>query len=309
MRLAQPPTPIGTNTVSWMVCAVLLLADCSTNDTRAPLQIANERLLLARVEVSGADGWFLLDTGSGGSIVSPELASKLEPANESHRLSGFLHAKQPIDVDRVKSGEIRFAGGRLKYPEEVSVLDLGFLADWAGTRVDGILGWDVLREYVWGIDVRHAHLIAGRRLSPAKVLEAFGVSRADATVGIGIADERPRVTAEVEGRPLRLGLDTGAARTLLSAHAWKRLGLELGTDPTPVVIRGVNGDDQGYLGRRIELHLGPLAWSDIEVVVTDTTNGDEDDGLLGMDLLSDYLIVVDGPSRTLSLASYPPERG
>jgi hypothetical protein len=271
------------------------------------LRVAHERLVLAPVEVSGVEGWFLVDTGTDSSLVTPALAGRLEPAGTVHHVSGFGISNQPVDVPRVKSGNIRFAGSRLKYPAEVSVLDLDFCTQWAGATVDGILGWDVLREYGWGLDVRGARLVAGRELSPQEILERFGVERADATVAIALVDELPFVTARAQGQPLELLLDTGAERTVLSADAWKRLGLEPPAGAPHAMIRGVNGDVPGYLARLAELQLGAVTWTEREVLVAETSGPGDRDGLLGMDLLSDYVIVMDGPSRTLRLARHPAE--
>jgi clan AA aspartic protease (TIGR02281 family) len=255
------------------------------------------------VDVSGAEGWFLLDTGSSGSIVCPELAERLPRSQERNRISRFGGRPEPLEVGRAKSESIRFAGSRLKYPEEVDVLDLGFLADWAGTGVDGILGWDILREYVWGIDVPGGRLIAGRERSPSTVLLSLEVPRADATLPLEPVEGRPTVTAYVGSNALRLVLDTGAERTIVSADAFKRLGLELSPNAKPITRRGVNGDASGYVVRLDALRLGPLIWTEPEVIVRETADSRTEDGLLGMDLLSDYVMVFDGPSRTLYVAS------
>jgi len=287
---------------------VALTAGCNGCSDTAPLRVAHERLLVARVDVAGADGWFLLDTGSSGSLVSPALASKLEPANKTHHLSGFGDANRPVDVPAVKSGNIRFAGGRLKYPEEMSVLDVGFLTDWAGTKLDGILGWDVLREYVWGIDVPRARLVAGRELSPQHVLNSLGASGADATLGVKIIDELPFLTAQAQGQSLTLILDTGAERTVLSVDAWRRLGLEPAPGTAHSVIRGVNGYNTGHLARLPELRLGPMVFIGLEVFLADAASAGDRDGLVGMDVLSGCLMVMDGRAHTLYLARCAPKK-
>ena len=288
-----------------LACLGLLVSaslSCRTSDHGTPLRVARGRLALASVRVSGIEGWFLLDTGSSGTIVCPELGSRLRRSSGSHRVSSLSRGGQWLEVGRVRSDEIVFGGSRLRYPEEVSVVDLGFLSDWAGMQVDGILGWDVLREYVWGIDVRGARLVASRGLSSAVILRSFGVSGADATLTLETGGELPLVTVRAGSETFRLGLDTGAERTVVSANAFRRLGLELPPDAEPITTRGVNGPASGHMARLSELRMGPVVWTDLDLVVRDFESSGDQEGLLGMDLLSDHVMVVDGPSRTLYLA-------
>ena len=273
-----------------------------------PLQVVHGRLLLAPVEISGTTGWFFLDTGSEGTIVCPALGASLPPAGEPGQISRFGAEDRPLPVARVKSGGIRFAGNRLAYPEEVSVVDLGFLTEWAGTRVDGILGWDALQEYVWGIDVRGGMLVAGRRCPPEKILGSFGASGAEVVLPCEIIGGRPHLTARVGNDSLRLVLDTAARRTVLSAAAARRLGVQVLAGAAPIVSRGVNGSVSGSPARLEELRLGPVVWTELEVLVREAANAGEEQGLLGMDLLEQCLMVVDGPSRTVHLTRHAPGR-
>jgi len=303
-RTMQSLTRSRGATLVCLALSLLLQPGCQRRQTPVALEMVRGHIVLATVKVSRTEGLFLLDTGSGGTIVCPELGSRLGQSSKRGGVSSFGGGDRVREVVRVKSKDICFAGSRLKYPEEVSVLDLDFLTNWADRRVAGILGWDVLREYVWGIDLHNAVLLAGRNLSPKEILGSFGVlGPADATLPLGVGD-RPLVTAHVGSKSLRLELDTGAERTVLSAGAFRRLGLELPPNAALSMTRGVNGDATGHLARLAEFRLGPLVWSGLEVIVSDDTDWGEDEGLLGMDLLSNYLMVFDGPSRTLYLAKH-----
>ena len=73
-------------------------------------------------------------------------------------------------------------------------------------------------------------------------------------------------------------------------------------------MRGVNGITSGRLARLHALRLGPITWTNIDVVVNEGTNPSHGDGLLGMDLLSHHALVIDGPSHVLYLARSGPGR-
>jgi predicted aspartyl protease len=103
------------------------------------------------------------------------------------------------------------------------------------------------------------------------------------------------VDASLNGVPLRLVLDTGADRTLISPVAMARAGFDA-THGMPVHIRGVTGDAVATLVSipRLDLagtRIGPVA------VVVHALAGQNADGLLGRDVLDAFTLTVDAASR------------
>ncbi len=103
------------------------------------------------------------------------------------------------------------------------------------------------------------------------------------------------VDASLNGVPLRLVLDTGADRTLISPAAMARAGFAV-TGGTPVHIRGVTGDAVAALVSvpRLDVagtQLGPVA------VVVHALPGQSVDGLLGRDVLDAFTLTVDAVSQ------------
>ena len=103
------------------------------------------------------------------------------------------------------------------------------------------------------------------------------------------------VDAWLNGVPLRLLVDTGADRTLISPAAMVRAGFVVGSGPV-VQIRGVTGDAIAPLVSVPRLDLagtpvGPLA------VVVHTLAGPGVDGLLGRDVLDAFTLTVDAASQ------------
>jgi hypothetical protein len=103
------------------------------------------------------------------------------------------------------------------------------------------------------------------------------------------------VDASLNGVPLRLVLDTGADRTLISPAALARAGVDL-TGGTVVHIRGVTGDAIAALVSvpRLDLagtRVGPVA------VVVHALAGQSVDGLLGRDVLDAFTVTVDAASQ------------
>jgi hypothetical protein len=103
------------------------------------------------------------------------------------------------------------------------------------------------------------------------------------------------VDALLNGVPLRLLLDTGADRTLISPAAMARAGADT-AGGTPVRIRGVTGDAVAALVSvpRLDVagtRLGPVA------VVVHALPDQSVDGLLGRDVLDAFSITVDAVSQ------------
>ena len=107
------------------------------------------------------------------------------------------------------------------------------------------------------------------------------------------------VDASLNGVPLRLVLDTGADRTLISPAAMARAGFDA-SGSTQVHIRGVTGDAVATLvsvpgldvaGTRV----GPVA------VVVHALPGQGADGLLGRDVLDAFTLTVDAAAQRATL--------
>ena len=107
------------------------------------------------------------------------------------------------------------------------------------------------------------------------------------------------VDALLNGVALRLVLDTGADRTLISPAAMARAGLPT-AGSTQVHIRGVTGDAVASLVSvpRLDVagsRIGPIA------VVVHALPGQSADGLLGRDVLDAFTLTVDAAAQRATL--------
>ena len=107
------------------------------------------------------------------------------------------------------------------------------------------------------------------------------------------------VEAAINGVALRLLVDTGAERTLLTHAALARVGIDV-SGGTPVQIRGVTGDAAATLVSvpRLDVagaRIGPLS------VIVHTIAGQNVDGLLGRDVLDGFTVTVGAAARRATL--------
>ena len=110
------------------------------------------------------------------------------------------------------------------------------------------------------------------------------------------------VEALLNGVPLRLLLDTGADRTVISPSALSRAGIDMRTG-TPFRISGVTGSSPASLVNvpRIDIagaQVGPLG------VVAFAVPG-EVDGLLGRDVLDAFTVTFDPAQNRATLTPRP----
>ena len=125
------------------------------------------------------------------------------------------------------------------------------------------------------------------------------VARADTKLG-GVG-----LNVKINKGEVRLALDTGATGILLGRAASERLGLQrLGYQP--IVGVGDSGTQGGFTALAQKIRIGDLEFQDCVVKVTDAaTPVTGQDGLIGADVFSSYLIDVDIPGAKLRLSPLP----
>jgi hypothetical protein len=108
------------------------------------------------------------------------------------------------------------------------------------------------------------------------------------------------VGANLNGVPLTLLVDTGASKTMISPAALSRAGLD-SSSGQPVGMAGASGTGDGIeiTVPRLDVagtQVGPLA------VVAHEVSASGADGLLGRDILSGYILMIDVGRSRVTLA-------
>jgi predicted aspartyl protease len=108
---------------------------------------------------------------------------------------------------------------------------------------------------------------------------------------------------DLNGQKGRLLLDTGASGLLIS----KRMAAKAGVKPlvqTRVLGIGDKGPVGGFVGYSDSIKIGGLEFQNCLVRVSERSLID-DDGLIGADVFSDFLVNIDFPSEKLILSELP----
>jgi hypothetical protein len=117
-------------------------------------------------------------------------------------------------------------------------------------------------------------------------------------VPLATIDPLPVLEAGVDGKPARLLLDTGGSGLDLDSRFARKLGIETHAAGQGVFAGGLHGEvQQGHVDR---LDLGTATVRSLPVSVVDQLPPDVD-GVLGTNVLYEFLSTIDYPNRRLIL--------
>ena len=260
-------------------------------------------LILVPVFVEGKGPYeFILDTGASISLLSSELGRSLGVAvtgTEEGMGAGGAHT---LELGRVGSLSI---GDTDLHDVEVALSDeLARFGAVVGARIDGDIGYNVLKHFRVTIDYGHNLM----NLSGAP-----GESGKDGAVHFEIAPTKPLMVLPVEvngSGPYRFCLDTGTSMTAISPSLAARLGISM--RPGARQGMGAGGRISVSFGRLASLTVGHHRVGDLDVTSADFFSsiaqacGTDFDGIVGYNFLKSYRVTIDYPAGLLGLEQLPP---
>jgi hypothetical protein len=225
------------------------------DETVLPMTLVDNRVFVdVRVDGQGPFA-FLLDTGSGESIVSPALASSLRlPPTSTGSGSGAGEQRVSWDVVHVSS---LTAGSWSLGPADLPAIDMSVLNRVIGfPRFDGVLGAEIFHGHVVTIDVARSQvsLVPTSRFVPPAGAVAVPFTLDE--------EEMPTITASVAGLAGLFEVDTGDRSSLtLFGPFWREHGLDRVITPnvTAMTGYGVGGPILGIVGRPANFTMQGLA--------------------------------------------------
>jgi predicted aspartyl protease len=264
-----------------------------------PLDIGTGDMLIASANVSGVAIEATLDSGSGASIISKELAAKLGMTNlEPRRING-LGGKAPVGL--VRNVEVELGDITRILPFAV-VADLGAISAAFGRPVGMLLGADVLAGGCVALD------FATRRFAFEKPGSfAPGPEWTALPLGHG-AKQELFLLASVSGlEPVPLMLDFGSSTALMLSSAYiEAHALLAGKTVSTAALGGVEGVQIVKPFTADEVSLGGLAVTSIPALAHDRWTSESTVGNIGMPLLGQFDLVLDISQGRLWLRSAPP---
>ena len=254
--------------------------------------------------------WFILDSGAGGgSFLAKEAAERLG-LKTGAETDTHMGAGEGVNVglSALKDVTLHVAGDTMAVPE-MQVFSLAHVSPFEGRRLDGLLGSDFLQRNVVEIDYAKLKM---RVIDPTEYTPGPSAIIVPITVdGVAIA----AATIQRPGDapiPCRVVIDTGVRTTLILYHPFvmKNRFLEV-KEPmiTATIGGGAGGETKGDLGRLETLRIGTLEFKNTPVIYSrDTVGvfaGEEDDGIVGGEILRRCKTTFDYPHSRLVFEPYP----
>ncbi len=258
-------------------------------------------LILVPVQVNNLGPFdFILDTGAGTSLLSTDLATKLDIKILGSKHGQSAGGKVSVSLARIDS----LAVGESRVNQmDVGVVDLGHIGKAISARIDGDLGYNFLKHFRITIDYLGCEL----RLEDPKRVESF-VAGARTEVPIRLANQaKPLVLVDIHcnGRgPFQFAIDTGTSTTAITPELAKQLGLK--TSPAGAGTTG-GAEVDFSAGSLHTFQLGGVRIDNMAVVVADffetlsAVVGAKLDGIVGYNFLRNYKVVIDYPGEMLTL--------
>lgn len=256
-----------------------------------PLVRAGDHLFL-NVRINGSDPLaFLLDTGADVTFLDPQIDTPVPLTLTASDLTiGGIGAERRV-MSFAEGVELS-VGGLVMRDQRIVALDTAEIEQALGTRIDGFLGWDMLRHFQWELDFQTRTLRIHRERPldwPVSGWIPLGPKRT-IPVSVSIADHI------VEGD---FALDTGGEGFLTVYPNASRHVVTRDAAPT-LESRGIGGNlEMRYvMADRVD-----LAGTAIENVPVALTGGETSvarashDGHIGLDTLGLFRLLVDGPAE------------
>ncbi len=264
------------------------------NSLEIPFELSNNLILLqARVNNSAAL-WFILDTGAETTVIDTELAKMLRLKSSGKIVgNGGAGAAQAV----------RFKGVSMRLPnveidnQTVYGLPIGFFSSSFGKKISGVIGNDVIKEFVVEVDY------AARKINLYEP-ESYRYSGAGEVFPLTFEENLPFIRASITlaGRAAidgKFEIDSGSTGAVLlnTPFVKKHQLLKFISQTSQTRIGFVGGTAQTFLGRVKSIGLGRSKLENPIARFSQATRGDyasaKYDGLIGGEIFRRFKTIFD----------------
>jgi Aspartyl protease len=274
--------------------AVLLLSctfAAASSSVPLPFRLTPQGGILVPVIVNGTEpSVFLLDTGSSGSVISDELATRIGATVVAKRTMTTAAGEKDAFIARIEHLGMGGVTARDVLATIVPAADFD-LPDLESKRrhVQGVIGQDVLAALRYTIDYRKCRVVWHDT--------AAGVPRNAAVLELEPHDNRFLVVLPQDRRMLRLVPDTGTeALVLFQVHDRSEPGVTLARES--VGLTSLAGSRPARLAVVDALRIGSRTLMNVAALVVGREEGSPAaDGLLPLHIFA--RVTFNGPERQL----------
>lgn len=248
-------------------------------------------MIYLEANLEGQQGAYVLDTGAPGLVLNEKPITRHEGY-----LAQSCSDEVAVGIRPVK----RFSLGSLELQHfEAITLDLEHLSAAHQSKVYGLIGYELLRNYTLILDYQNRKL----HLLDYEVNRA--IHQPLVRIPFVLDGHLPVVEVQVGEHVLRLGIDTGSASNILH-QIWSEQLDQWGPNLPVEEVQGLDQRVQQVQAAELQqVECGALS-TDMKFLLMDLSNlraGVDQplDGLLGYRFLSQYKVAIDYPNQELLL--------
>lgn len=252
--------------------------------------------MLVKVTIDGQDaGYFIFDTGAGGTVISNATADRLKL--ERFGKLPMVGVGGTIETNMVRPRSMTVGPMTIDGPL-MTTLDTEFLTKAMGVEISGIVGYGLMHRAILEVD---------RGLPRVALHDPRTYTNPDLKwEEMRITGRVPVAKAQFEGHEGWFRLDTGASSRFLTMHYHTVQNLKLleGRELTDTQLGGVGGKVAGKAGKLAWFEIGGRRTEDVAVDFAIENKGsfaeEEIMGNLGGKALSGFTIFFDYQGRRIA---------
>ncbi len=263
-----------------------------------PLTQANH-LILVEAVADGRSGHFILDTGAGDIILHEKYFSTLQTGEEVFEdINGHGF--------RLRTGWVNLILGALsRKNEKAFIVNLQQLEKVLGKNLFGKIGTHFFRKTELEID----YAVQELTIYPSGWEESNTAKHRPAlvwTVDMKMKGHIPYLQSRVDGKTVRLGLDTGAEVNVVNERGSERLNGELLQQRQVAVWAVGDRPTVAKVRQLVNFQVGAVAYAPMATVTLPTLPfnnhlpGPRLDGILGYPFLSQHRIALNFEKHTIT---------
>jgi predicted aspartyl protease len=261
-------------------------------------------LIVLRASIDGVEGNFILDTGANGLVLNNQYfkADRLLTDRRGIGLAGEATELGVVRLDSVQFDAIQFKNILAQ------TIDLRQLENRKNTRLLGLIGYDLLKDFEIMLDYREDILTFSRVDQQGNIITVLPhTSNKVDTVAFTMGNHIPIVKVQIEGKTKRMGIDTGAEYNLYNIQRSRPIMQNFKILKTIEITNTGAHAVQALAGKLFRIVLGDrYRCAGMSTVLINFDHLDEIygttlDGILGYEFLAPWLFSINYKKRELYL--------
>ncbi|MBN2281547.1 MAG: aspartyl protease family protein [Candidatus Marinimicrobia bacterium] len=261
-------------------------------------------LIIVQAKVNGFSENFIFDTGAKTLIINRQYIEAYEKGSEKkYELRGI--GSKVLKVEDVNVSAFEFADIQKKDFKAI-VLEMSLIQEVVGQPVYGLIGYEIFKGYDVLIDYQESFLT----FIPYDEFMFYWnnniINQKFTLLDFFLSDHLPVIKALAGDKRITLGIDTGAARTLIDLKTIDKISYEI-DDVKKQQLVGI--DNQNLMitsGVITRLKIGDLNFNKMEILIQDISHINDFistrvDGLIGYNILKNYRTLISYSNKKIVL--------